>query len=105
MNKAGSYFLLIIVGAGLLGCGVYFIRTIEDPQGAWRALPFICVGLGCAIFGHGMGETIVRLAMMNNPAAIALMGIELFVLLLMVFAYMFIVGYGTYYRLMFNKEM
>lgn len=143
MKKTISYFFLIVIGVGLLAGGLYFVKTIENPQGILRALPYICVGLGCVIFGHGMGETVVRLAMMNNPAAakqleidkkdernltianrakakaydmmvfvsgaliisIALMGIDLIVLLLLIFAYLFILGYNTYYRFKYYKEM
>lgn len=143
MKKTISSYFLTVVGLGLLAGGLYFIKTIEDPQGMLRALPYICVGLGCGIFGHGMGEIIVRSAMKNNPAAakqleidqndernlaianrgkakaydmmvfvfgalilaLALMGIDLIVVLLLVFAYLFIVGYGTYYRFKYYKEM
>ncbi|MFK7696605.1 hypothetical protein, partial [Paenibacillus sp. HJGM_3] len=69
MKKTISSYFLTVVGLGLLAGGLYFIKTIDDPQGMLRALPYICVGLGCGIFGHGMGEIIVRSAMKNNPAA------------------------------------
>lgn len=143
MKKTISFYFLTVVGVGLLAVGLYFIKTIEDPQGMLRALPYICVGLGCGIFGHGMGEIIVRRAMKNNPAAakqleidkkdernlaianrakakaydmmvfvlgalitaIALMAIDLIVVLLLVFAYLFILGYCTYYRFKYYKEM
>ncbi|MFC5647541.1 hypothetical protein ACFPYJ_00035 [Paenibacillus solisilvae] len=143
MKKTISSYFLTVVGVGLLAGGLYFIKTIEDPQGMLRALPYICIGLGCGIFGHGMGEIIVRHAMKNNPAAakqleidkkdernlaivnrakakaydmmvfvlgalitaIALMAIDLIVVLLLVFAYLFILGYGAYYRFKYYKEM
>lgn len=143
MNKIIMSYLLTLVGLGLLAGGVYFIKTIEEPQGMLRALPYICVGLGCSIFGHGIGEIIVRHAMKNNPAAakqleidqndernlaianqakakaydmmvfvfgalilaISLMDIDLTVLLLLVFTYLFILGYCTYYRFKYYKEM
>lgn len=143
MKKTISSYFLTIVGVGLLAGGLYFIKTIEDPQGMLRALPYICVGLGCGIFGHGMGEIISRRAMKNNPAAakqleidkkdernlaianrakaktydmmvfvfgalmlaFTLMGIDLTAVLLLVFAYLFILGYGAYYRLRYDKEM
>ncbi|MBH5319403.1 hypothetical protein I6N90_16515 [Paenibacillus sp. GSMTC-2017] len=143
MKKTMPFYFLMIVGVGLLAGGVYFIKTIEDPQGMLRALPYICVGLGCVIFGHSIGEIIIRSAMNSNPAAakqleidkndernlaianrakakaydmmifvfgalilaISLMGIDLIVLLLLVFAYMFILGYNSYYRYNYFKEM
>jgi tellurite resistance protein TehA-like permease len=69
MKKTISFYFLTVVGVGLLATGLYFIKTIEDPQGLLRVLPFICFGLGCAIFGHGIGEIIVRHAMNNSPAS------------------------------------
>ncbi|MBP3964078.1 hypothetical protein [Paenibacillus lignilyticus] len=69
MNKTLSYYFLTVAGIGLLACGVYFIKTIEDPQGVLRALPYICVGLGCGLFGLGVGEIILRSAMKKDPTA------------------------------------
>jgi hypothetical protein len=143
MKKIISFYFLTVVGVGLLATGLYFIKTIEDPQGLLRVLPFICFGLGCAIFGHGIGEIIVRHAMNNDPAAaklleidrkdernltianrakaktydmmsfmfgalilsIALMGIDILVVILLVFIHLFILVYNSYYRYKYNKEM
>jgi hypothetical protein len=143
MKKSISSYFITVVGVGLLAVGLYFIKTIEDPQGMLRALPYICVGLGCGIFGHGMGEIIIRSAKKNNPAAakqleieekdernlaianrakakaydmmvfvlgalitaFALMAIDLIMVLLLVFAYLFILGYNSYYRFKYFKEM
>ncbi|WP_430509322.1 hypothetical protein [Gottfriedia solisilvae] len=69
MKKNISIYFLTMVGIALFAGGLYFIKTIEDHQGLLRALPYICVGLGCSIFGHGMGEIIVRSAMKKNPTA------------------------------------
>ncbi|MWC29176.1 DUF6442 family protein [Paenibacillus sp. MMS18-CY102] len=143
MNKPSASYLITVAAVAMLAAGLYFIKTIEDPQGVLRALPYICVGLGSAMFGHGMGEIMNRYAMKHNSAAakqlaielkdernqaianqakakaydmmvfvfgalitaLALMGIDLTMLLLLVCAYMFIVGYGTYYRYKYYKEM
>lgn len=143
MKKSISAYILTIVGVGLFAGGLYFIKTVENPQGILEALPYICVGLGCVIFGHGMGEIVLHHAMKGDPAAakqleidmkdernlaianqakakaydmmvfvfgalmfaFALMGIDLMVLLLFVFAYLLIIVYSTYYRFKFNKEM
>ncbi|SFS68461.1 DUF6442 family protein [Paenibacillus sp. BC26] len=69
MKNTFSYYFLTAAGLGLLVCGIYFIKTIEDPQSVLRALPYICVGLGCGMFGHGVGEVILRSAMKKDPAA------------------------------------
>ncbi|MFD0674394.1 hypothetical protein [Cohnella sp. GCM10027633] len=143
MNKSIASLLITVAGVALLAIGVYFIKTVEDPEGVLRALPYLCVGIGAGIFGHGMGQLMTRFATKHNPAAakqleieqhdernvaianrakakaydmmifvfgalitaLALMGIDLTMLLLLVAAYMFILGYGTYYRLKYYKEM
>lgn len=143
MNKKVSSYLITVVGVAILAVGLYFIKTIEDPQGLLRALPYICVGIGSGTFGHGMGEIMLRYATKHNPAAakqleiekkdernqaianrakakaydmmvfvfgalitaLALMNIDLTMVLLLVCAYVFIVGYSTYYRFKYFKEM
>ena len=39
----------------------------ENPQGIFRVLPFVCIGLGCGMFGHGMGNIISRQALKGSP--------------------------------------
>lgn len=143
MKKPIPSYFLTVVGLVLLAVSVIFIKTIEDPQGLLRALLYIGMGLGCAIFGHGMAELMGGLMLRNHPAAakqleiekkdernlaiangakakaydmmifvfgalifaIALMGIDLIVVLLLGFTYLFILGYCSYYRLKYYKEM
>ncbi|SEN94959.1 hypothetical protein [Paenibacillus sp. OV219] len=143
MKKTISSYFLTIAGVALFAVGLYFIKTIEDPQGLLRVLPSISFGLGCAIFGHGMGELLIRFTMKNNPAAakqmeidkkdernlaianrakakaydmivfmygalilaFSLMDIDITTLFVLVFAYLFILGYGSYYRVKYFKEM
>lgn len=143
MKKSISAYILTATGIGLLTVGLFFIKTIEDPQGMLVAMPYICVGLGCVIFGHGIGEIVLQHAMKGDPAAakqleidnkdernlaianqakakaydmmvfvygalllsIALMGIDLIVILLLFFSYLFIIVYNTYYRFKYDKEM
>ncbi|WNS77343.1 hypothetical protein RRV45_10280 [Bacillus sp. DTU_2020_1000418_1_SI_GHA_SEK_038] len=69
MKKSISAYILTVVGLGLLSGGLYFIKTNEGLQGMLGALPYICVGLGCVIFGHGMGEIVLQRAMKSAPAA------------------------------------
>ncbi|MGE4276752.1 MAG: DUF6442 family protein [Lawsonibacter sp.] len=143
MKKNTLSYALAIVGMAVIGTGLYWIKTVDDPQGIMRALPYIFVGLGCGIFGHGTGDLISRRAMKSSPelarkleiekndernvaisnrakakafdimfpvfgalmVAFALMGVDLAVTLLMVFAYLFVAGCGIYYRCKYDKEM
>jgi len=143
MKKSLVDYSFTILGMLLLGLGLFLIRSILNPQGIMQTLPYICVGLGCGIFGHGMGNILGERAMKNNPEikkqleieqnderniaianaakakayemmiyvfgalifSFALMGVDMVVLLLLVFAYLFVVFYGIYYRSKYDKEM
>lgn len=143
MKKNTSTYLLIILGLLLLGIGLYLIKTIADPTGIMRALPYVCVGIGCGIFGQGMGNIISYKAIKSSPGkekqleierndernieignrskakaydmmifvfgalllAFVLMGVEMIAVLLLVFAYLFVTGYGIYCRFKYNKEI
>ncbi len=108
-----------------------------------RALPYVFVGVGSGIWGHGMGEMIRQKALKKNPdlekkikieindernvvignlakakaydmmiflfavlmITFTLMGIDMIAILLLVFAYLFVIGYSIYYRYKFDKEM
>lgn len=51
-----------LLGFVLIGVGICLIKTVPDPQGIMRALPFLLVGFGCGIFGHGLGELLAKKA-------------------------------------------
>ena len=51
----------------MLISGLILVKTITDPQGIMEALPYICIGVGCGIFGHGIGNIINRKALKNSP--------------------------------------
>lgn len=59
---------LSLLGFVLIGAGIYMIRTVSDPQGIMRALPFLLVGFGCGIFGHGLGDLLAKKAVQSDPA-------------------------------------
>ncbi len=143
MRKKTWSYVCAILGLILIGAGVYLIKTVDNPQGVMRILPYIFVGLGCGMFGHGTGDFISRhtmksssdiakkleiekndernVAIANRAKAkafdimfpvfgaliitFALMGINLAATLLMVCAYLFVAGYGIYYRFKYDKEM
>ena len=59
---------LSLLGFVLIGAGIYMIRTVSDPQGIMRALPFLLVGFGCGNFGHGLGDLLAKKAVQSDPA-------------------------------------
>lgn len=141
--KRNVDYVLIVFGLILLAAGLYFVKTATDPRGLMLTLPYVCIGLGCGIFGHGAGSLISKQLVSSDPEqakrlavemndernvaignmakakaydmmifvfgalqiSFALMGADLAVILLLVAAYLFVVGYGIYYRMRYNKEM
>ena len=143
MKKHGLQTALGMLGLVLLAAGLYLAKTIADPQGIMRALPYVFIGIGCGLFGQGMGGVIERRVLRKNPEILkqkeievndernreissrakakaydtmvfvfgalmvtfALMGVDMVVVLLLVFAYLFVVGSGVYYRVKLEKEL
>ncbi|AFA49984.1 hypothetical protein [Acetobacterium woodii] len=133
----------VIIGLMLLISGLAMVKLLPDSQGLLLALPYVGIGLGCGIFGHGMGEIISQKAIKNCPdiekqieidkkderniaiarrakakaydimipvfgallLTVALMGVDLIIVLLLVSAYLFVVFYGLYYRVKYDREM
>lgn len=143
MKKSVTAYLLVITGVVLLANSLYLIRTVHEPEGVLRTLPYVCIGLASGMFGSGVGEIMSRQALKSNPAAakqveinkndernvtianrakakaydmmvfvfgalmlaLALMETDLTVVLLLVFGYLFTIGYGVYYRFKYDREM
>ena len=142
MKKFQNY-VMIVVGLVLLVGGLVLLKVVDEPQGLMLTLPYICVGLGCGMFGGGMGNLIGSRVLESNPKAkklkeieekdernrmlasqakaraydmmvfvfgalmfsFALMNIELRAILLLVVAYLFVIGVGVYYRYKLDEEM
>lgn len=143
MKNKQSDYLLTFMGLIMIGAGLFLVKKYLVPEGIMRALPYVCVGVGCGIFGHGMGNIISHRAMKNSPdiqrkleiekndernvaignrakakaydimvvvfgalmLSFALMGIDMIAVLLLVFAYLFVILYGVYYRVKYDREM
>ncbi len=75
MKKKTGY-VIVMIGILLLGSGLYFVKTISNPQGIMLTLPYVCIGIGSGLFGHGMGSILSRRAMQNNPQMRKQMEIE-----------------------------
>ena len=65
-RKMGSYITLGI-GLVLLLAGLWLLRTVSRPEGVLLVLPYICIGVGCGLFGHGMGNTVSERVLKKYP--------------------------------------
>lgn len=54
--KKNTSILITILGTVLLVVGLYMVRAIIDPQGIMKTMPYLAIGIGCGMFGHGIGE-------------------------------------------------
>ena len=64
---------LIIALGVLLFAGGLILTALS--KGA-KVLPYLGIGLGCGLFGHGMGEVLARRARRADPARFRQMDIE-----------------------------
>jgi hypothetical protein len=67
MRRKTFDYLLTFLGFALLASGLYLIKSEWELLGFLRTLPYISIGLGCGIFGHGMGNIISYKAYQHNP--------------------------------------
>lgn len=65
MKSRTTKYTTVILGLVLVAIGLYPIKTIGDPQGMMRALPYVCIG--CGLFGHGTGNVISERAIYGDP--------------------------------------
>ncbi|WP_303871095.1 hypothetical protein [Acetobacterium wieringae] len=57
----------VIIGLILVASGLALVKLLSNPQGLFLALPYICIGLGCGVFGEGIGAVISQKVIKNNP--------------------------------------
>lgn len=143
MKKENVYYLTAVVGLLLLAAGLIMLKVIADPQGILLTVPYVCIGLGCGAFGHGVGDLVNHKVAKNDPQlqkqmeidknderniaiankakanaydmmlyvfgalmlTFALMRVDMAAILLLVVAYLFVVGFFIYYLNKFHKEM
>lgn len=60
-------YVMIFAGAVLFAFGFYLMRTNTGLQGVVSTLPYICVGVGCGIFGYGLGDILNLMARKKYP--------------------------------------
>lgn len=66
MSKKTKSFLFAVLGVLLCTAGILLIKRF-DLGG--QAAPYVCIGLGCGVFGQGLGELLTRRNEKNNPEA------------------------------------
>lgn len=65
-NKTKDLFIAF-AGVLLIGIGFYLIKTLNDSHSVMKTMPYLCIGLGCGLFGYGLGEVISKKAIESDP--------------------------------------
>ena len=142
MSRATKQYILAIAGILCFITGLVSLKAIAEPQGVLQVLPYVCIGIGCGVFGHGAGEIATNRAYAKNPQlrkqmeiekqderniaianqakakaydsmlyvlgavmiAFALMNVQTTTILLLVGAYLLVVGVNVFYLNKYQKE-
>lgn len=67
MRSKSLNYTQIIIGLLLLVAGLYLVKTAGSSQGVMASIPYISIGIGCGLFGHGMGNVISERALSSDP--------------------------------------
>ena len=64
MNKNMKFVLFTVLGVLLCASGILTVKRF-DLGG--QAAPYVCLGLGCGVFGQGLGELLTRRSEKGHP--------------------------------------
>lgn len=67
MKKNTRNVLFILLGLLAVAAGLWLLRCGAD-LGVVGTLPYLCIGVGCGLFGHGAGELLAARAVQRDPA-------------------------------------
>lgn len=67
MKAKITEYSVTIIGLLLLAAELCLLKMNGTPQGIMFALPYVCIGIGCGLFGQGMGNIISERAVRSNP--------------------------------------
>ncbi|RVU97001.1 hypothetical protein EII22_08665 [Coriobacteriales bacterium OH1046] len=67
MKAKVARWTAIVAGVLLLAAGLWLVKTKGVQQGMMEAVPFVCIGIGCGLFGHGAGNVISERALRSDP--------------------------------------
>lgn len=69
-------YLQVVLGVLLIAAGLILIKAVKEPEGLFRVLPFVFLGIGCGVFGSGVGALVSSWALKNESQLKKQMEIE-----------------------------
>ena len=76
MKKETAEKITVAAGVALLAFSFLLLKIGGEPHGMMRPVPYIGIGLGCGLFGHGMGLVINRRTLIKSPEIAKRIAIE-----------------------------
>lgn len=67
MKQDRKEIVWIVVGVVLWGIAVLLLRQNPGNSGFWRALPYVCLGVGAGLLGQRIGRMVQRKALQSDP--------------------------------------
>lgn len=67
MKAKKTDYVLTGVGVLLFVAGLVLTKVIPEPQGIMIALPYVCIGIGCGLFGRGVSIIVSHNIMKKHP--------------------------------------
>ena len=67
MKTKKLQYAAVAAGLLLVAAGFCLLKMVPAPQGFLRALPYVCIGVGCGLFGGGLGSRIGDRAVQSDP--------------------------------------
>ncbi len=64
--KKNLSLIISFIGIVSIAGGLLLIKTLENPNESILTLSYICIGVGCGVFGHGMGNFVAIKTVQNN---------------------------------------
>ena len=65
--KKAKYYIMTLAGALVLALGLCLLKLVPEPEGIMVSLPYLCIGIGCGLFGHGLGEIWRKRSLKSDP--------------------------------------
>ena len=56
MKQRTRDIIKVCLGILLAAAGFLLLQRPSEAQGILAVLPFVCIGVGCGLFGHGAGD-------------------------------------------------
>ena len=66
-KHAGWDYIVGSAGLVVLAAGWILLKRFGGDPGFLGTLPYLCIGVGCGAFGHGMGGILSRAAVRKHP--------------------------------------